>query len=299
MLPQRIRSDEADLVTLPDGRVLACLDWGEPAGYPAFYFHGTPSCRLEAVFADAAARRHGFRLIAVDRPGFGRSTFQRGRRFRDWPADVCALADALDLTTFGVLGHSGAGPHLFACGAFIPHSRLTFIGALGPWGPLVTPEIMHGLSGADRLYARLARFGPGAFHAAYVPFGWGARYAPGFFAKVVTVSLPDTDLQHVRDELFLRHFRAIQLEAFRQGGRGGAHETFLEYRPWGFGVDEVSVPTHIWQGDRDTFIPRVIGEYLQRVVPDVDLNWARGKGHFNIEDWDAVLAACAADVGLG
>lgn len=295
-LPERVRADEADIFTLPDGRALAYLEWGDPAGYPAFYFHGTPSCRLEAVFADGAARRTGFRLIAVDRPGFGRSTFLPNRTFRDWPADVCALADGLHVDEFGVVGHSGAGPHLFACGALIPSARLKFIGALGPWGPLVTREIKESLNMADRVNTLLARYGPRPFGAGYVPLGWCARYRPELFTRLVTSSLPDTDHQHTRAELFLRHFRATLQEAFCQGGRGPAYETFLLYRPWGFGVDEVAVPTHIWQGDRDTFIPRAIGEYLARTIPGVDLHWARGKGHFNIEDWDAILAACATDI---
>jgi pimeloyl-ACP methyl ester carboxylesterase len=295
MLPDRIRADEATVFRLPDGRGLAYLEWGDPAGYPAFYFHGTPSSRLEGAFADGAAHRHGFRLIAVDRPGFGRSTFQPGRGFHDWPADVCALADALQLDAFGVVGHSGAGPHLFACGAFIPPARLRFIGALGPWGPLATREIMDSLNRTDRFYARQAQRAAWTFDAAFAPLGWCAKFFPGLFCRLVTASLPDVDQQHMRDGLFLRHFRAMQLEAFRQGGRGGAYESFLEYRPWDFGVDEVAVPTHIWQGDRDSFIPRAMGEYLERAIPHVDLHWAHGKGHFNIEDWDQILAACAAD----
>ncbi|CAM4448020.1 Non-heme chloroperoxidase [Mycobacterium basiliense] len=300
LLPNHIRTAEADIVTLPDGRALAYLEWGDAAGFPTFYFHGTPSSRLEGAFADQAAQRSGFRLIAVDRPGFGRSTFQEGRRFRDWPADVCALADALELDRFGVVGHSGAGPHLFACGALIPQSRLAFVGALGPWGPLATPDIVRSLNTADRFYARLARFGRARlFGALFAPLGWCARYTPGLFSSVITASVPAADKHHLRDELFLRHFQAIQLEAFRQGSRGGAYESYLEYRPWEFDVAEVSVPTHIWLGDRDSFVPRAMGEYFERAISRVDLHWAQGKGHFNIEDWDAIFAACAHDVPGG
>ena len=108
-LPERIRTDEAELFTLPDGRALAYLEWGDDGGYPVFYFHGTPSSRLEGAFADGAAKRAGFRLIAVDRPGFGRSTFQQGRRFRDWPEDVCALADAWGWTNSAWSGIRGRG----------------------------------------------------------------------------------------------------------------------------------------------------------------------------------------------
>lgn len=295
-LPEDIRADEANVVTLPDGRELACLEWGDPTGYPTFYFHGTPSSRLEGAFADGAARRARFRLIAVDRPGYGRSTFQEGRTLRDWPADVCALADALGLDKFGVVGHSGAGPHLFACGARIAPSRLAFIGALGPWGPLATPEIMGSLNLADRSYARLAQHGPRLFHALFAPLGWCAKYAPGLFTKLITASVPAVDKHRMRDKRFVQHFQAVQLEAFRQGSRGAAYEAFLEYRPWEFDPSEVDVPTHIWLGTHDSFVPREMGEYLERVIPDVELHWADGKGHFNVEDWEAIFAACAADI---
>ena len=60
-LSQADRSDDFALLKLPDGRDLAFMEWGEPGGFPAFYFHGTPSSRLEGAFADAAARRHSFR----------------------------------------------------------------------------------------------------------------------------------------------------------------------------------------------------------------------------------------------
>ncbi len=296
MLPERLRTDESQLHLLPDGRELAYQEWGDATGYPAFYFHGTPSSRLEGAFVDDAAKRNGFRLIAVDRPGFGRSTFQPGRRFGDWPADVCELADALGLDEFGVVGHSGAGPHLFACGALIPPARLRFIGAFAPWGPLATPEIVRALNSADRVYRRLARLGAWPFHAAFVPLGWCAKYSPGLFCRLLTASVPEPERRQLRDELFLQHFRASQLEAFRQGGRGGAYESFLDYRPWTFGVEEIAVPTHIWQGDRDSFIPRAMGYYFERTIPNVDLHWSQGKDHFNIEDWDAILAACAADI---
>lgn len=296
LLPERVRDQEASLFALPGGRELAYVEWGDTVGYPAFYFHGTPSSRLEGAFADRAAKRQGFRLIAVDRPGFGRSTFQAGRRFLDWPSDVCALADSLGVDEFGVVGHSGAGPHLFACGALIPRERLRFIGALGPWGPLATPEIMRSLNAVDRLCVRSAQHGQRFFGASFAPLGWCAKRTPGVFATLVTASVPSVDRYRMRDEFVRRHYGAMVLEAFRQGGRGGAYESFLNYRPWEFDVAEVAVPTHIWLGERDTLAPRAMGEYLEQAIPRADLHWAEGKGHFSVEEWDAILAACAADI---
>ena len=153
-LPDLHDARETRTVTLRDERTLAYMEWGAPDGYPTFYFHGTPSSRLEGALADAAAKHHHLRLIAIDRPGLGRSTFREGRRFGDWPKDVAELADALRIEEFGVAGHSGAGPYLFACGALISPERLKFVGALAPWGPVRTPEIEQSLN------AVVARQGP-------------------------------------------------------------------------------------------------------------------------------------------
>ena len=69
-------------VTQSDGRRLAWAEYGDPAGEPLLYMHGTPSCHLEATAfgADKAATRLGLRLIVIDRPGMSDSTFQRDRR---------------------------------------------------------------------------------------------------------------------------------------------------------------------------------------------------------------------------
>jgi pimeloyl-ACP methyl ester carboxylesterase len=48
-------------------------------------------------------------VVAIDRPGFGRSTYQRRRRLLDWPADVAALADELGIERFAVAGYSSGG----------------------------------------------------------------------------------------------------------------------------------------------------------------------------------------------
>ena len=95
-------------ITLPDGRRLAYAEFGTPDGRPVLYFHGAPSSRLEPLLVgDDAWRAHGLRVIAPDRPGVGLSDFLPKRGFSQWPNDVVALADALGLERFGVIGMSG------------------------------------------------------------------------------------------------------------------------------------------------------------------------------------------------
>jgi pimeloyl-ACP methyl ester carboxylesterase len=66
----------------------------------------------------------GVRAITLDRPGIGGSDPKAEHRVADWPADVIALADALGIDRFGVIGNSAGAPYALACAALIPE-RLT------------------------------------------------------------------------------------------------------------------------------------------------------------------------------
>jgi pimeloyl-ACP methyl ester carboxylesterase len=89
-------------IHLPDGRLLAFAEWGDPKGRPVFLFHGMPGSRL--FFPDpVVAAEARVRAITVDRPGMGRSDPQPGHRIADWPRDVVALAEQLGLDRFGVI----------------------------------------------------------------------------------------------------------------------------------------------------------------------------------------------------
>ena len=108
------------VMDLPDGRELAWLESGDPKGPAVFVFHGTPGSRLEVSCDQVPIISSGVRFIAVDRPGYGHSTFQRGRRLADWASDVTRLADHLKIDGFSVIGVSGGGPHAAACARLFP-----------------------------------------------------------------------------------------------------------------------------------------------------------------------------------
>src|SRR5262249_42400902 len=70
--------------SLPDGRNLGYKDFGDPNGRPVFAFHGWPGSSEMFSVADGVAREKGVRVISVERPGMGASTFQPNRKLLDW-----------------------------------------------------------------------------------------------------------------------------------------------------------------------------------------------------------------------
>ena len=74
--------------------------------------------------------------MSYDRPGYGASTARLGRDVASAADDVAAIAEALGIDRFAIMGHSGGGPHALACGALLPDRVLGVVCVSGtaPYG---------------------------------------------------------------------------------------------------------------------------------------------------------------------
>lgn len=95
-------------IKVKDGTEIYFKDWG--AGQPIVFHHGWP---LSGDDWDAQMMfflSHGFRVIAHDRRGHGRSTQSaNGHNMDTYAADVAALVNTLDLKDAIHVGHSTGG----------------------------------------------------------------------------------------------------------------------------------------------------------------------------------------------
>ncbi|MFC9111938.1 alpha/beta fold hydrolase [Streptomyces sp. NPDC057092] len=97
-------------VTTSDGTTIFYKDWGPRDGRPIVFHHGWP---LSADDWDAQMLfflGQGYRVIAHDRRGHGRSDQTAdGHEMDTYAADVAALTEALDLRDAVHIGHSTGG----------------------------------------------------------------------------------------------------------------------------------------------------------------------------------------------
>jgi len=69
---------------------------------------------LAIMFAHHRALRNNLRIIAIDYPGIGESTFEANRTLGGWADDVSEFLDRLNLKRIRLLGHSLGGLHVLA-----------------------------------------------------------------------------------------------------------------------------------------------------------------------------------------
>ncbi|MEP7378111.1 MAG: alpha/beta hydrolase, partial [Chloroflexota bacterium] len=53
-------------------------------------------------------------------------------------------------------------------------------------------------------------------------------------------------------------------------------------QPWGFSLESIQVPVHIWQGEHDRLVPWSHGQWLAEHIPGARFNLAKGEGHFSL-----------------
>lgn len=246
-----------------DRHALSFDDVGDPAGRPVLYFHGGGDSRLTRHPDDGIAASLGVRLIAVERSG----PVVPGRTLVTWARDVEALADALGLDRFAVVGWSAGGPHALAVAAVLRErvAQVVLVGSM----PL--PDRTAALARDVRLSLRAATLAP-RFLARRLE-AWGRKPTP-------PTGHPDTD------EAYLRG----RIESFRSGGTWLVRELAALGRPWGFDVGDISAPVSLWWGESDVVCPPSIGHDYEARLPAATLKLVEGNHQVLFARWRDILA---------
>lgn len=279
-------------IQLGDGRRLGYAEYGDLRGSPLLYFHGLPSSRLEAACCDAAARRLGIRVVALDRPGYGLSDFKPHRRLVDWPDDVVTLTDRLGIGRFAVLGISGGGPYALACAWKIPE-RLAGVKIVGGLAPLDRPDTREAMRWHARLAFALARRSYALLWLAYgATLGGAIRMSDeiGYAWQRMTGSQAD------RATLARPGVKSLMLatlrESVRQGVRGPLWDVVLYAHDWGFLLEEITIPVVLWHGAADRMVPAYHARVNASLLRHAHLRLIEGEGHYSlpIDHCEAILA---------
>lgn len=267
----------------PDGRVLAVMEGGDPAGPAVVVHHGTPMSRLlyGPNLADAEAR--GLRLIGYDRPGYGDSTPQPGRTVADAATDVATIADALGIDRFATWGISGGGPHALACAALLPERVVAAASLAG-----AAPYEAEGLDFVDGMgEGNVKEFGlilEG--REKLEPFLCAERNALLAAGQEGLAEGMRTLLTPVDAAAFTGETAEFLFESLRVGSAeridGWLDDDLAFVKPWGCSVEQISVPVLLWQGAEDRFVPLAHGEWLASRIPTCQAHLSPEDGHITL-----------------
>ena len=252
-----------DTITVSDGTQIYFKDWG--SGQPVVFSHGWP------LSADAWDDQmvflglHGYRCIAHDRRGHGRSSQTwNGNEMDTYADDLAALVEALDLRDAIHVGHSTGGGEVARYIGRHGTSRVAKAVLIGAVPPLMlkTAANTGGLpmETFDGIRAGVLADRSQYFKDFSAPF-YGANRAG---AKVS---------QGVRDSFWMQSM---------QGGFKAVFDCIKAFSETDFTEDlkKIDVPTLIMHGDDDQIVPIGASAMLSaKLVKDATLKVYPGLPH--------------------
>ena len=225
-------------VTTKDGTEIYYKDWG--SGQPIVFHHGWPLSSDDWDAQMLFFLEHGYRVIAHDRRGHGRSTqTSLGHDMDTYAQDAAAVADALNLKDAVHIGHSTGGGEVARYVARYGKGRVAKAVLVSAVPPLMlkTANNPEGtpVSVFDGLRAQLAANRAQFFRDVPIPFYGFNR--PG-----------------------VKTLEGVVDNWWRQGMMGAANAHYFGIKAFSEtdqteDLKAITVPTLVMQGDDDQIVP--------------------------------------------
>lgn len=270
-----------EILQLPGG-ALAFQEYGDPAGQPVVFCHGWPSSRTMAELTDTAARELGVRIISPDRPGISRSDIQGERKLLDWPPVLRALADHLGLTQFRMLAISGGAPYAYVSAWAMPE-RVAAIAVVSGAPPIGELRDRAGLLPLYRWMLALNEKQPELLRACFhfvrpmACLRWPLRFRP-----LILKLLQPCDAASLRDSAAFEVCFESQRRAWRGSADGVMADARIHADPWGFPLEEISVPVRLWHGTKDRSFSSEIAREVASRLPNCRARFVEQAGHYSL-----------------
>lgn len=259
----------SDTMVLEDGRTLSWAELGSTSRSDpvVVHHHGSASSRLEMAIYDDALAALGVRVIAPDRPGYGRSSpVLAAPTVATVAGDAVALLDRLDIAGCAVSGYSIGGGYALAMAAsdgLAPRiSRVLLRASLAPG---LAPR--HDDEAAWREHAALLTW---------------PEFATWYTGADTADSFSPADQLAFSDPAYLEATRATLAEGAAQGTAGDAGDHWATATSWGFDLLAVTQPVDVWHGEADRAVPPAHARALAALLPTATLRLLPDEGHYSI-----------------
>ncbi len=256
--------------------------YGDPDGFPVLYFHGYPGSHHEARLAEPVARRGGFALYALDRPGYGASPAHPELTLAGWPAFQENLVKTLGLSHYGVIAVSGGAPYAYAQ-HHEADSQLVFTLILCGLTPVTGIRDYRRLPLLMRVHAILLRSSPRLVAREADWIAKRIRAEPSWLWRRVYRQADECDRAVLADPEIRSLLEQSWTTAFCGGGQGLVQDLarYLSHWPYS-GPPKRRSPLWVFHGRKDRIVPpdRVLD--FASGIQGAELRLFENEGHFSL-----------------
>jgi pimeloyl-ACP methyl ester carboxylesterase len=231
------------------------VEWlaaGPIEGPVLLWLHGSTGSRRTSPHSIDA------RVVAYDRPGYGRSHPHEERDLRSDVDDICALLDGLSINRIPVLAFSGGAAIGYAMAAWAP-DRITTLNVVSgaTWPTEPCPPFAALQAAGERL-----------------------RSDPAGVVDGLVANAPALDRRVLRDPTVREQLLVGARDAVAQGPSGWVAEARILRSAWGFSPAAVRCPVRLWHGSLDSAVPFDAAEKTTTALANASLQSIPDAGHF-------------------
>ncbi len=236
------------LITLGDGRLLCYREYGPAGGLPIIYFHFGLSASMLPPAAAASVARHGVRVIAFERPGYGQSDPRTDYTFDGIAADVDQLRNKLGLRRVALFGDGYGGG--FAVAAAMRLGRDVLRVALH------APNLgWAATNGENRAGLSIFHSQPWLIPTVVEVLRRGLRVPVIRSILGYLEEKSRADAGRIADPEFSGYLNATIFEALERSSAGLSSELTLFGRNTRSDPSGLAVPTAVWHGQENPVVP--------------------------------------------
>jgi pimeloyl-ACP methyl ester carboxylesterase len=146
-------------------------------------------------------------------------------------------------------------------------SQVAHLHLIAPAAPLELGDFLKVMAGGPIF--RMARDHPWLFRLVTRVQGLVARIAPDFFARQVFALSQGKDAPLAADPAFRNDWSALAQKCLSGGAAAYRAEITAYVGPWSDVLARVGVPTTLWYGTADNWVPPAMAEALAQALPNV------------------------------
>lgn len=263
------------------GRRIYFQEWGDYGKPVILLFHGFPGCAEHAKLMTTTPHLEDFRLISFDRPGYGRSDFQKDLTPLQLAEQIKNFIDYLQIEKISILSVSGGAPFSMAT-AYLLQERVQKLTSVGGVAPLTLTNFRF-MNSAQRKGWLLRNFVPHSM----LQFGakriWNSglkRFDQFFYSEIESYSKADQSV--FKHPIVGEALKEFTKQSLCQGPDGVLADMKVYSKAWGFSLDKIQCPVTLWHGDADDVVHHRFAKDMSRKLPQARLHFIEGEGHYSL-----------------
>ncbi len=266
-------------LTLRDGRKFSYLELGDHEKEVILLIHGTPFSGRMWENLEWIKKNTHYRIIAVDRPGYGHSDSNGEDTFNEFHQDIIELLNYLKLDKISAIGVSGGGSYILKLALEIP-DRLDRIAIVSSVGPCVE-EAIGDMNSNRNLYKMAKKLPKVIIFQNHLVLKM-IRKDPEKFVRLAKKKLKGTDLKFIESNGFEKELALLYQDGCIQESTVKFNmmtHDILQTANWSIDLTKIDKLVHVYWGGHD----KSIGDqtkYIASQLPNAVEHFYSEEGHF-------------------